>query len=700
MEEANKTEQFVFGLDIGTRNVVGTVGYMEDDLFHVAAQYTKEHDTRAMLDGQIHDITRVGKTIKLVKEQLELQIEHPLTEVCIAAAGRVLKTITTRVDMEFSEETVVTGEHIHSLDLLGVEKAQKELNAINDTKFKFYCVGYTVVKYFLNDDIISNLESHKAEKISEEIIVTFLPEDVVDGLYAAVGMAGLEVANLTLEPIAAINVAIPEAFRMLNIALVDVGAGTSDICITRDGSIIAYGMIPHAGDEITELIVQHYLVDFKMAEHIKLSSETEKTIKFTDIMALEHEISAEEVWDLTRKMVESIGVEVSNKIKELNGNKSVSAVFVVGGGGKIHGFTQCIAKEMGIADERVALRGEQVLQKVHFVQEEIKKDPLIVTPIGICLNSYENRNNFIFVYFNEERIKLYNNNKLTIFDAAMQAEFPNEYLFPRRGRELNFTVNGQARMIRGEQGESAIVKMNDRTVSMSTPIESNCKIQIQPSTIGKEAQLSIEQLPEYNNTISFIVNGKLVRCPLFASVNGELVSPYYYIQENDEVELLKYYTVKQLMEFMDVMIDESYSIYVNNKVADLDEKIYENFTVDWTMQKEFTFSSTFEREEPLAAQEENVDEIEMKQEKQESGNMELLHEEQTEGISLTVMVNDQPITMTGKNNYIYVDVFEYIDFDLNNSNGRTIVTLLNGQDTSYTEELKVGDKIDIYWKER
>lgn len=701
MEKANKTEQFVFGLDIGTRNVVGTVGYMEDDLFHVVAQYTKEHDTRAMLDGQIHDITRVGKTIKVVKEQLELQIDEPLTEVCIAAAGRVLKTITTRVDMEFPEETVVTGEHIHSLDLLGVEKAQKELNAINDTKFKFYCVGYTVVKYFLNDDIISNLESHKAEKISEDIIVTFLPEDVVDGLYAAVGLAGLEVANLTLEPIAAINVAIPEAFRMLNIALVDVGAGTSDICITRDGSIIAYGMIPHAGDEITELIVQHYLVDFKMAEHIKLSSETEQTIKFTDIMALEHEIRAEEVWDLTRQMVESIGVEVSNKIKELNGNKPVSAVFVVGGGGKIHGFTQCIAKEMGISEERVALRGEQVLQKVHFVQEQIKKDPLIVTPIGICLNFYENKNNFIFVYFNEERIKLYNNNKLTIFDAAMQAEFPNEFLFPRRGKELNFTVNGQARMIRGEQGESAIVKMNDKTVSMSTPIEPNCKIQIQPSTIGKAAQLSIEQLPEYNNTIAFIVNGKFVRCPLFANVNGELVSPYYLIQENDEVELLKYYTVKQLMEFMDVMLDESYHIYVNNKAVSLDEKVYENFTVEWTMKNEFPYSSPNESEEMLDAQEEYVNETElMKEKEEESDEVKMIHEEQTEGIALTVMVNDQPITMTGKNNYIYVDVFEYIDFDLNNSNGRTIVTLLNGHDTSYTEELKVGDKIDIYWKER
>lgn len=109
------------------------------------------------------------------------------------------------------------------------------------------------MKYYLNEEVYSNIEGHKAEVISEDIIVTFLPEDVVDGLYSAVAQAGLEVANMTLEPIAAIDVAIPESFRMLNIALVDVGAGTSDISVTKDGSIIAYGMIPLAGDELTEL---------------------------------------------------------------------------------------------------------------------------------------------------------------------------------------------------------------------------------------------------------------------------------------------------------------------------------------------------------------------------------------------------------------------------------------------------------------
>ena len=116
----------VFGLDIGTRNVVGTVGYQTDDKeFVVTAQYVREHETRAMLDGQIHDIGRVAKTIKEVKDELEKQTGQPLEEVCIAAAGRVLKTVTTHVEYEYAQESVVTGEDVHTLDLLGIEKAQR-----------------------------------------------------------------------------------------------------------------------------------------------------------------------------------------------------------------------------------------------------------------------------------------------------------------------------------------------------------------------------------------------------------------------------------------------------------------------------------------------------------------------------------------------------------------------------------------------
>lgn len=675
MENMNDVkQQLVFGLDIGTRNVVGTVGYKENKAFYVAAQCVKEHETRAMLDGQIHDIGRVGKVIQEVKAELERQVEQPLAGVCIAAAGRVLKTVTTNVEYEFAEETVVDKEHIHTLDLIGIEKAQEILKEKNDTKYKFYCVGYSVVKYYLNDEMFTNLEGHKGEKISEDIIVTFLPEDVVDGLYSAVNMADLEVVNMTLEPIAAINVAIPEAFRMLNIALVDVGAGTSDICITRDGSIIAYGMIPFAGDELTELIVQHYLVDFNTAEHIKLASSMADEVEFKDIMSIVHTIPSTEIWELTAPVVDKITAEVADKIKELNGNKSVSATFVVGGGGKIHGFTEALADKLGLPRERVALRGEEVLQAVHFAQEEIKKDPLLVTPIGICLNYYDQKNNFIMVHFNGERIKLYDNNHLTVVDAALQAGFPNEQLFPKRGRAIHFTVNGKQRIVRGEAGESAVVRVNDVVVSINTPLEPNSYITIEPSTEGAEAVYSIEQLEEYTSaTIYFAVNGRTVVCTKFVEVNGSLEPPTYRIQDNDSIETRNFYTVGQLAEFMDVEIDNEHEIFVNNRPADLQTLVYENFEVEWTVRG----ADQTVRAVPQPAEAAAVPERK----------------------GILVSVNGRTLSLEGKDQFVFVDIFEHIDFDLSQSNGRAIVTRVNGRDAQYTQVLRDGDKIEIYWKE-
>ena len=83
-------EQLVFGLDIGTRSIVGTIGYRDTKGFTVVAQTSKEHETRAMMDGQIHDINMVASTISEIRDRLEYMTGRTYKDVCIAAAGRVL----------------------------------------------------------------------------------------------------------------------------------------------------------------------------------------------------------------------------------------------------------------------------------------------------------------------------------------------------------------------------------------------------------------------------------------------------------------------------------------------------------------------------------------------------------------------------------------------------------------------------------
>lgn len=689
----NKTypEHMVFGLDIGTRSLVGSVGYMDKGKFNVVAHYVKEHETRAMLDGQIHDIGKVGESISMVKRELERQLDRKLNDVCIAAAGRVLKTVTVHVDADHSDSEPVNDEEIYSLDLLGIEKAYDIMK--NDfPEVSFYCVGYTAVKYFMNDYVINNLEGHKAKKIGADILATFLPYEVVEGLYSSVDIAGLNVASLTLEPIAAINVAIPEQYRLLNIALVDVGAGTSDICITKDGSIIAYGMIPHAGDEITENIVHKCLVDFQTAEKIKRASLLKKQISYKDIMGLVQKTSAEEVRKMYKDTVDSTTKEIAAKIKELNGGKSVSAVFIVGGGGKVFGFTQSLADALKLPKERVALRGEEVLGDVNFLMEGVKKDPLLVTPIGICINYYNQKNNFIVITVNDKRIKLYDNDKLTVVDGLMQAGVPNADLFPKRGRELTFTYNGNTKIIRGELGDGAIITVNEKEANINTRIDKNDKINITASVRGNDATYTIDRLTDYNHKLKFTVNDKPVECPRMALANGELVTGSYSIKEGDNISIPDYYMLSQLMQFMDINT-ENKDIYINGHISAEDEPVYSEFKIT-VKEKEVKFEDLDYDESYVSKAERDA----IAAKKALEAKLKAKAEERAARTVINVIINGTKVTLDKKKTYLFVDVMDVYAFDTSVAKGTDLITKINGERCDFSSEIKDGDVLELYWE--
>ncbi len=226
------------------------------------------------------------------------------------------------------------------------------------------------------------------------------------------------------------------------------------------------------------------------------------------------------------------------------------------------------------------------------------------------------------------------------------------------------------------------------------------------------------------------VNEKTVSLPKFANVNGRLQSGYYDIKENDEIEMLNFYTVQQIAEFMDVMLNREMNIYVNNKLADMDTKVYENFSVIWTLETlelsdveqyekktedkngstELSYDSLPEEEEgEISAEAEETDEEIAGEDQTESpaagSRPHSLKEPvkdamaQAENTSIVVFVNGNRIAMSGKPAYVFVDVFDYIDFDLSKPKGKGIATILNGREAQYMETLLGGEKIEIYWKE-
>ena len=682
----NTKEGLVFGLDIGTRAVVGVVGYREKDKFIVKAIESVEHDTRSMLDGQIHDIERVAGTIVEVKERLEKKCKITLKDVCIAAAGRVLKTENVHAEIVFNDDTLILDEHIFDLQSKGVEEAYKKFQTENEFGEKYYCVGKSVVKYFMNDIFMTNLLNHKARKISVDMICTFLPYDVVEGLNTAVEMAGLSVSNLTLEPIAAIEVAIPEKFRMLNIALVDVGAGTSDICITKDGSVAAYGMIPVAGDSLTETIANHCLVEFNEAEKIKKGIEENEEVEYEDILGIKAVISRKEVLDILDEKIKEMSKLVSDEILRLNGGVNVGAIFVVGGGGRIEGYTKYLAEFHNIMVNRVALRGEEVMGRIEFKDNSVNKDSLIVTPLGICLHFYEDNNSFINVSLNDDRLKIYDNGNVTVVDAVMQIGLDNNALFPRRGDSLEFTLNGEKKVIKGELGEPCEVYLNSEKTNLHAVLHANDYIKLIPSTKGAKGSVKLGKLNTSNKKLNIVVNDMNVTLPNLCTVNGEIAVDSYKIKDGDEVEVLDYLTVSQVLELLDINLDDNKYVTVNNSPADLNTRVYSRFKVDISDKGETTYADLPEDESII---EKTVEEKSALDEN--SDNQGLLK-------TINVVINGENAVLNNKESYVFVDVFDHIDFDLSKPQGDGILTLINGRSADFLEELKDGDIVEIYWK--
>lgn len=704
----------VFGLDIGTRSIVGTVGYRENGKFYVLAQRILEHETRAMLEGQIHDIEKVAESIRKVKALLEKDLGEKLSDVCIAAAGRVLRTVTTNVEMRFEGEKDVTRDDVYELSMMGVQKAYEDFYSGEESVIRFYCVGYTVMRYYINGYQMNNPENHKARTLGADLIATFLPDDVVDGLYKAVELAGLKVANLTLEPIAAIQVAIPEKFRLLNLALVDVGAGTSDICITKEGTITAYGMIPEAGDSLTDCIAQNCLVDFDTAERIKRAIGEEQEITYEDILGIPNTKTARELLEMVDPVVKEMTRLAADTIRELNGEKAVSAVFVVGGGGILPGYTESLAAQLGLPKERVAIRGREVMQNIVFQAKDARQDSMMVTPIGICYSFYEQNNNFIFVEFNGVRIKLYDNGKLTVGDAAVQSQFPNENLFPKRGDPLTYTVNERTAMTRGSLGEASVIMVNGIHADLGTQLKNGDRVDVIASTKGEEAVQELGKLPEMRGDLKVTVNGQEISLPKMAEVNGAMQSVYYRVQNGDVILVRDWYTVQEIASYMGLTF--SGSISVNDMPAKPDTRVYDSFSLNWkegrgsshrSGEKSKRETVRRERKKPVEtpgpASSETPDvraaaDTAPRQEPQAAESSGTTAAAPASPAVISVVANGRPVTLQGKPAYVYVDIFDYIHFDLTRPAGKGIVTKLNGRPAEYLEEIHSGDVLEIYWE--
>ncbi len=513
----------VFALDIGTRSIIGVAGRVVGERLQVLAVEKEEHGRRAMLDGQIEDIDQVARVARTVTDRLEQRLGCTLKRVCVAAAGRALRTEKGHFSMELPQVSRIESDLISQLESGAVSDAESHLSdSQEDPQRRFYLVGYTVSSYLLDRYPLITLKGHNGQQLEADVVATFLPSEVVESLYTVMETAGLEVASLTLEPIAALNAVIPAELRLLNLVLCDIGAGTSDIAVCRDGSVVGYTMATTAGDEITEELMRRYLIPFQTAERMKMELENQ-TITYRDVLGLEQSVPSAEVREALLGAAKALSKEIAQRVVDINGAPP-SAMFLAGGGSKLLGLKQLVAQALEMDDKRVALAGNNYEMST-FSEEYELNDPEFATPLGIAVSaglglisdSYR-------IMLNDQPAKLFRSGTLTVLDLLMMNGYNSADLVGRTGKSLSVTVDGQRMTFRGQSATPCVLRLNGQETTPSTLVYAGDAISFIPAVQGESAARAVKDLLGVDFPGGVLVNGQPVGLDYILSSGDQIVT--------------------------------------------------------------------------------------------------------------------------------------------------------------------------------
>lgn len=706
--------EHIFALDIGTQSVTGILLEKKNDTYNVVDFCVRKHNERSMLDGQIQNVIQVAEVISEVKNELEK--EHgPLENVSVAAAGRALKTIHSETTIDISQHSLTNPEEIKHLELSAVQNAQVALTNDSNLYTNYHCVGYSVIHYKLDGEIIGSFIDQIGNKATVEIIATFLPRIVVESLLSALNRAGLKMQALTLEPIAAIHVLIPESMRRLNVALIDIGAGTSDIAITNHGTITAYGMVPIAGDEITEAISDQYLLDFKVAEQAKREVVNEKKVLIQDILGIDLELTYDQLIPDIINRVDKLASQIAEELLSLNA-KPPQAVMLIGGGSLTPKIDEILAERLGLPINRVVIRGIEAIQILEK-KDMLPSGPDFVTPIGIAISANQSPLHYISVSVNDRVTLMFETKQLTIGDCLIQAGIEVKKYYGKPGLAKMLTVNDESVTIRGEYGKAPIIYLNGEIATVDSIIQSNDEIVIERGIDGLSVDVTIEEIVGQMDVLTFIFNGEEKAIEPIYTVNYEQTTKDYFVKDNDNIVVKRAETISDFLEansIAPIQSNQPFFVFVNRKRVNIERGstqillngnavplgtiihnqnhlqiiLSERVTVKTLLkQQELPYSYVIAITFNGKSLKMKKDLVSVKRHEARLNEESVLHQ----GDNITI---DKLIATP----FIFQDIFRFVDVDMTTIQGRYKL-YCNGEETAFPEPIKDGDNLEISWGE-
>lgn len=387
-------KKVIVGLDIGTTKVCAIVG-TKNDHGKIEILGMGKADSLGVIRGEVRNIE---KTVKAIREAVEkakqsmssgkLRIE--INSVHVGIAGQHIKSLQHRNSISRPN----TDDEISKQDVEKLIKDTHNLALPPGDK-----IIHVIPQEYSVDDFtdVSDPVGIAGVRLSGNFHIITGHVDAIKNIYKSVNRAGLDVADLILEPLSSSDAVLTHEELEAGVCLVDIGGGTTDVAIFKKGMIKHTAVIPFGGNIITDDIVDGCQVLRNQAELLKLKfgSALADENKENEIVCIPgfhgrppKEVSVKNLAMVIQARVEEIFESVLYEIKSSGLERKLNAgIVITGGGSQLKHLDKLVEFVTGI-DTRIGYPNEHISKTI---VEEIKS-PMYATGVGLVikgLNSEE-----------------------------------------------------------------------------------------------------------------------------------------------------------------------------------------------------------------------------------------------------------------------------------------------------------------------
>ena len=384
-----KNSDIAVGLDIGTTKIVAIVG-RRNDRGKVEVLGVGKTKSLGVHRGVVNNITKTMESIQTAISEAEATSSEDIKSVVVGIAGQHIRSLqhTDYIDRDNFDE-VIEEEDIDEL--------------VNQVKKLVMLPGEEIIHVLPQEFKIDGQSEIKepvgmsGRRIESNFHVVVGNVASIRNIGRCVVNSGLELDDITLEPIASANSVLSEEEKEAGVALIDIGGGTTDLAIFKDGIIRHSAVVPFGGNVITEDIKEGCSIIEKQAELLKVkfgsawpgeNSENE-IVSIPGLRGREpKEVTMKNLSKIIHarviEIIEHVFLEIKNYGHEETKKKLIAGIVLTGGGAELKHIRQMVEYITGM-DCRIGYPNE------HLASGSDKRlaSPIFATSVGLLIRGLE-----------------------------------------------------------------------------------------------------------------------------------------------------------------------------------------------------------------------------------------------------------------------------------------------------------------------